>query len=157
MKTCEFCGDSIEWITSEGRRIPLHSSGQCSQVWGESLNPRPAFAPCPRCGVRAWLVRNNGGSFWVDELGPPWPKHPCFTDVFHGSPSFLVGAEVWQHCDFCSIIVAESLYVEHLKERHASLSREQASIPQPSGHRHTVSGKWANSCDQSSSQDGKQK
>lgn len=25
-----------------------------------------------------YFVQHNGGSVWFDELGQPWPKHPCF-------------------------------------------------------------------------------
>lgn len=33
---------------------------------------------CPHCKQPVFFIRHNGGSVWVDELGPPWPKHPCF-------------------------------------------------------------------------------
>jgi hypothetical protein len=33
---------------------------------------------CPRCGSPVWFYRNpNGGCAYFDELGKPWPKHPC--------------------------------------------------------------------------------
>lgn len=32
---------------------------------------------CPTCGNPVFFVRHNGGSVWFDQLGPPWPKHPC--------------------------------------------------------------------------------
>lgn len=33
---------------------------------------------CPVCGVRVFFYRSPyGGSVYFDELGPPWPKHPC--------------------------------------------------------------------------------
>ncbi len=35
---------------------------------------------CKTCGAEIYFVRNNGGSVWLDELGWPWPKHPCFYD-----------------------------------------------------------------------------
>lgn len=35
-------------------------------------------ARCPRCGQPVWFYRNpNGGCAYFDELGVPWPKHPC--------------------------------------------------------------------------------
>ena len=46
---------------------------------------------CPVCGLfPVYLVRHNGGSVWVDELGWPWPKHSCFLESeaysrLHGS------------------------------------------------------------------------
>jgi len=41
---------------------------------------------CPRCGAPVYFVRHNGGSVWLDELGYPWPKHPCFDDTAVGLP-----------------------------------------------------------------------
>lgn len=33
---------------------------------------------CPLCGASVYFIRHNGGGVWLDELGDPWPKHPCF-------------------------------------------------------------------------------
>ena len=34
---------------------------------------------CPKCGKNpVWFIHYNGGSVWVEILGPPWTKHPCF-------------------------------------------------------------------------------
>lgn len=33
---------------------------------------------CPICGAVVYFVRHNGGCVWLDSLGWPWPKHPCF-------------------------------------------------------------------------------
>lgn len=34
--------------------------------------------PCPVCGDAVFLYRSkDGGRVFFDELGPPWPKHPC--------------------------------------------------------------------------------
>ena len=39
------------------------------------VNPN---AKCPVCGVAVFYYRSPyGGSVFFDELGPPWPKHPC--------------------------------------------------------------------------------
>lgn len=35
---------------------------------------------CKSCGGEVFFVRHNGGSVWLDELGPPWPKHGCFNE-----------------------------------------------------------------------------
>jgi hypothetical protein len=67
-----------------------------------------------------YWVRHNGGSVWIDELGPPWPKHPCF-DV---EPS-LAKSQPWtndrsvaglgrRECEFCKTKVRISLYALHL-------------------------------------------
>ena len=46
------------------------------------MNPSAA---CPVCGQAVFFYQSaNGGRVFFDELGPPWPKHPC-TDS--GRPS----------------------------------------------------------------------
>jgi hypothetical protein len=38
-------------------------------------------AQCPVCGEKVFFYQNDHGSkVWFDELGPPWPKHPCFEE-----------------------------------------------------------------------------
>lgn len=33
---------------------------------------------CPRCGALVFFYRSpDGGSVYFDDMGPPWPKHPC--------------------------------------------------------------------------------
>lgn len=35
-------------------------------------------ASCPECGAHVFFYRSPyGGAVFFDELGPPWPKHPC--------------------------------------------------------------------------------
>jgi len=35
-------------------------------------------ARCPRCGAEVFFYSNEFGSrVYFDDLGPPWPKHPC--------------------------------------------------------------------------------
>lgn len=39
------------------------------------VNP---FARCPVCRAPVFFYQaTNGGRVFFDELGPPWPKHPC--------------------------------------------------------------------------------
>lgn len=39
------------------------------------VNPN---ANCPVCGAEVFFYQNqNGSRVFFDELGPPWPKHPC--------------------------------------------------------------------------------
>ena len=35
---------------------------------------------CRHCGKSVYFVRHNEGSFWADELGDPWPLHPCMDE-----------------------------------------------------------------------------
>lgn len=42
---------------------------------GSFINPN---AKCPVCGAAVFFYRSpDGGRVFFDELGPPWPKHPC--------------------------------------------------------------------------------
>lgn len=42
-------------------------------------------AECPVCGADVFFYQNEQGSrVFFDELGPPWPKHPC-TDATAGN------------------------------------------------------------------------
>lgn len=50
------------------------------KYWGftrESSYTNPN-ASCPVCGASVYFYQSpNGGRVFFDELGPPWPKHPC--------------------------------------------------------------------------------
>ncbi len=44
-------------------------------------------ARCPVCGDSVFFYRSpNGGSVFFDDLGPPWPKHPCTEGNFTKRP-----------------------------------------------------------------------
>jgi hypothetical protein len=49
------------------------------------VNPN---ADCPVCGQPVFFYQNHSGSrVYFDELGPPWPKHPCTDqDTYTRSP-----------------------------------------------------------------------
>lgn len=54
-----------------------------SQVVSDGLTEfvRPN-ATCPLCGAQVFYYESSdGGKVWFDELGPPWPKHPCMDSV----------------------------------------------------------------------------
>lgn len=39
-------------------------------------------ASCPICGASVFFYQSaHGGRVFFDELGPPWPKHPCTDNV----------------------------------------------------------------------------
>ena len=77
---------------SYGSFAPYKPSPQVSVRPGESLSPittpttslpksasfmRPNTA-CPVCGALVYFYANEFGSrVYFDEIGPPWPKHPC--------------------------------------------------------------------------------
>jgi hypothetical protein len=50
--------------------------------WAVSFQAASSFtrpnAECPVCGASVFFYRNTYGSrVFFDDLGPPWPKHPC--------------------------------------------------------------------------------
>ena len=148
MSVCQRCGQAVEFRTIDGVRIPYHFSGRCPGQTGrpvDMLDPPPAYFPCPKCGNRAWFLRHNGGSFWVDALGPPWPKHPCFDGAaFVGKRPFTVGKQVWQNCDFCAAIMPRERYAAHVVSEHTTardrlflerVERGRDTAPSKSSHR----------------------
>jgi hypothetical protein len=45
------------------------------------INPN---AKCPLCGTPVFFYQNEAGSrVFFDEIGPPWPKHPCTDSTGH--------------------------------------------------------------------------
>jgi hypothetical protein len=57
----------------------------------EGGNPRSLTIPnakCPVCGCRVFFYQNEYGSrVFFDDLGPPWPKHPCTDNSWYDSPA----------------------------------------------------------------------
>lgn len=48
-------------------------------IWG-SYQQKTYNARCPICGKNVFYYTNTHGSaVFFDELGPPWPKHPCIS------------------------------------------------------------------------------
>jgi hypothetical protein len=126
MAFCYHCGEEIEFINNGFGPIPIHPSGSCSGRSGgyggghgysafrstsdgdvfefpfitypSYINPN---ARCPVCGASVYFYQSPyGGRVFFDELGPPWPKHPCTDNpvVRHHFSSaesrarFLIGA-----------------------------------------------------------------
>jgi len=68
---CCRCGFGGETHSSEA--VLREQSGLTS--YESYVNP---FAKCPVCGVAVFFFQaTNGGRVFFDDLGPPWPKHPC--------------------------------------------------------------------------------
>lgn len=98
MDICKYCGGEIEWRNINGQRTPIHvDGGRCDGApptsrfdkytrdwWLIYGKPEYFFedickpTTCPNCHEPVYFIRHNGGSLWVDSLGWPWPKHPCF-------------------------------------------------------------------------------
>lgn len=60
--------------------VSLTANGlSASGTW---VNPT---AHCPECGADVFFYSNEYGSrVYFDDLGPPWPKHPCTDTSFDG-------------------------------------------------------------------------
>ena len=73
--TCGFGGEghlgrSIGFTGREFSRVP-----SILPVYESFVNPN---ARCPVCGDVVFFYQSqDGGRVFFDELGPPWPKHPC--------------------------------------------------------------------------------
>lgn len=64
----------------------LSASGSKSACF---VNPN---AECPVCGEQVFYYQNEYGSkVYFDELGPPWPKHPCTDNSTHSGSSSQQG------------------------------------------------------------------
>ena len=96
MPTCNRCGGQITFRKVDGKTIPIHLSGGCSGGYSgrrvryvaqpvaakavfdkprSYLNPN---ARCPVCRKRVFFYQSDdGGRVFFDDLGWPWPKHPC--------------------------------------------------------------------------------
>lgn len=91
MQRCRECGQPVEFRFINGRCVPLHTEGGCSNaprngatgLIKRSTESECRWSACPKCGSGVYFIRHNGGSVWIEPpLGPPWERHPCFED--HG-------------------------------------------------------------------------
>ena len=92
----------------------------CACVWGPSwnhvsggydyqnkdkqflrnLNDFTRSTRCHYCNKPVYFVRHNGESVWFDELGQPWPKHPCYYEPINlsrGEAQATKAIETWIH------------------------------------------------------------
>jgi len=52
--------------------------GVGGHYWGRPESYTNPNARCPRCSALVYFYKSpDGGSVYFDDLGPPWPKHPC--------------------------------------------------------------------------------
>jgi len=66
------------WCVKDGSRTSSYSSRPLPvriDVFTSYVNPH---ARCPVCGEPVYFYQSPyGGRVYFDDLGPPWPKHPC--------------------------------------------------------------------------------
>ena len=92
---------------SYGRNLPSERTFVCTSKWVNSQPGRPLAtsierllpgtprrftnpnAHCPVCGASVFYFQNEFGSrVFFDDLGVPWPKHPCTdNDIYRYSRS----------------------------------------------------------------------
>lgn len=88
MATCWTCGEPIVFRHVDGVLKPIHlNGGWCSAASSSSLSSAPfrsvesyvnPNAYCPVCGEKVFYYQSRyGGRVFFDDLGWPWPKHPC--------------------------------------------------------------------------------
>ena len=70
-----------DWHRSSPENISSFCLKQLAEIRADRsatarfVNPN---ADCPVCGQPVFFYQNHSGSrVYFDELGPPWPKHPC--------------------------------------------------------------------------------
>jgi hypothetical protein len=73
--TCVWGGDGHLGRRTEGNISTLQARLFSSRSYQSYTIPN---TKCPVCGAFVFFYKSeNGGSVFFDELGPPWPKHPC--------------------------------------------------------------------------------
>ena len=52
--------------------------------WSQATSHTIPNASCPVCSAKVFFYRSpDGGAVFFDDLGPPWPKHPCTSNGAH--------------------------------------------------------------------------
>jgi hypothetical protein len=71
-------GYTVQRSPGEERLISLGCYREGSSDYGPTARLIRPNAKCPVCGAPVYFYQNEFGSrVFFDELGPPWPKHPC--------------------------------------------------------------------------------
>lgn len=118
MEICRYCGEPIELRYVGGVVTPIHLNGNwCSSLSGAKDDSRAALyrsygeydsyldpnARCPVCKKPVFFYRSpHGGRVFFDDVGWPWPKHPC-TDNWHGSEKAIGGSPGISRTSFRSV------------------------------------------------------
>jgi len=77
-------GYTVHSSPGEERLIGLGCYRDISSDYGPTARLIRPNAKCPVCGAPVFFYQNEFGSrVFFDELGPPWPKHPCTDNAEH--------------------------------------------------------------------------
>src|SRR5438552_45898 len=75
------CGWGGEGHLGGNHSFRSYNNKSVHHLTGEYHTYINANAKCPVCKAPVYFYQSpNGGRVFFDELGPPWPKHPC-TDL----------------------------------------------------------------------------
>lgn len=70
--------DNATWLFNRPLHHPRKLGRQTGTFQQASRGYSQPNAACPVCGQRVFFHASPfGGRVFFDELGPPWPKHPC--------------------------------------------------------------------------------
>lgn len=103
MTSCILCGESVEIRHYDGKTIPFHKTGRCTErILKQYLLKNEYCYPtrCKNCNAQVFFIRHNGGAVYFDALGFPWPKHPCYAD--DGIDNKLINAIINQDMEHAS-------------------------------------------------------
>ena len=80
--------ERVEWDRSGQFGQQTHAGDEALRNLRADRSATSSFtnpnADCPVCGAAVFFYQNNFGSrVYFDELGPPWPKHPCTDQPFN--------------------------------------------------------------------------
>ena len=96
-------GYTVQRSPGEERLISWGCYREGSSDYGPSARLVRPNAKCPVCGAPVYFYQNEFGSrVFFDELGPPWPKHPCTDNAEYSkgrgrssvSPSYRKDGEI---------------------------------------------------------------
>jgi len=76
-----------DWSGSPSGHVPSSFWPSIAPTYRTSGSYTTPNATCPVCGAQVYFYRSpDDGRVFFDDLGPPWPKHPCTDNPC--SPSF---------------------------------------------------------------------
>lgn len=84
MDACKNCGMEIKWRTIYGQKVRIDGCECGEDSRRRLLSSKESLTReirCSSCHALVFYVRHNDGCVWLDELGPPWPKHPCYSKM----------------------------------------------------------------------------